>query len=542
MSVDYIDLLEKTLAVQSKSGQEKRMKKYIRNYLRELGLDTEHDNMGNIYCHKGDKRRNRPFVVAHMDTVHDINGNYQVFKNDTFFSAFDTLAMKQLGVGGDDKVGIWAALAAITVFDNISVAFFVKEEIGCIGSNGADKKQFDRANWMAQLDRRGATDFIVAKMASQEFIDAMKPMVEEHGMEVKDQSTITDVSTLWRNGVGVSAVNIASGYWYPHTDNEVVNIDDATISLNLLFEMINQYGDTKFEHVYVAPKPKPRPKYQKNTWNHRDYSSKYPTSVSSYYRNLPAKFDDDEIDEVPVIAGLMRVWSSVNGCYEWCDASDGNVMFYEGSDQRAQTYSLDAYYVKGYRFDPPKYATVSANLPTMKMLHESNLVDLRGMSSMFPEHDKANTDFDLDVKTDGVDPLPFDDDGKSYEEEASAKDWRDLEKKIHETNNRGSEEVMSYHNYEEEYYSATEARKMLEGYLSLFGYTYTEFVQGLIPDVMIRNLSASLYNETNKTLYQYAEKFNAHLMYEEESLTYCGPYESFNNRDFLSPNHSPIPY
>ena len=182
---EYIDLLERTLEIQSKSKQEKRMKKFIREYLSELGLDTEHDNNGNIYCHKGDKRRNRPFVVCHVDTVHAIDGNYKLFKNDEFFYAFNMQTMRQMGVGGDDKVGVWSALAALTEFDNISAAFFVQEEIGCIGSSNAPIKQFKRANWMAQLDRREASDFIVYNMASQEFIDDMKPLVESHGMEVK---------------------------------------------------------------------------------------------------------------------------------------------------------------------------------------------------------------------------------------------------------------------------------------------------------------------------------------------------------------------
>ena len=77
----------------------------------------------------------------------------------------------------------------------------------------------------------------------------MKPLVESHGMEIKEsQSTITDVSKLFDRGVGVSVVNIASGYWFPHTNTEVVNIVEAESSLDLLFEMIKSYGEKHYPH------------------------------------------------------------------------------------------------------------------------------------------------------------------------------------------------------------------------------------------------------------------------------------------------------
>ena len=77
----YQKLLERTLEVQSKSGDEGRMKKFVKSYLTGIGLKPKSDKHGNIYCHKGDGRKERPFVVAHLDTVHSINNNAETFFN-----------------------------------------------------------------------------------------------------------------------------------------------------------------------------------------------------------------------------------------------------------------------------------------------------------------------------------------------------------------------------------------------------------------------------------------------------------------------------
>ena len=254
-----IDFLVEILSVQTKSRQEKKMKKYIKAYIRSLGLTYSHDNKGNIYCNKGDMRKSRPFVVAHMDTVHEMSSNIKVFNSDGMLFAFDTKEGSQRGIGGDDKVGVWAALCALTDWNDVSVAFFVEEEIGRIGSRNAEMSRFKKANWIAQLDRKGYEDFIVSDMTSKEFDTAVKDTVESHGLKFTKQDTITDVSELASRGVGVSCVNISSGYYSPHTRSEIVKVDDALNSLNLLYSMISKFGDVRFKHE--IPKPKQRKPY-----------------------------------------------------------------------------------------------------------------------------------------------------------------------------------------------------------------------------------------------------------------------------------------
>jgi putative aminopeptidase FrvX len=256
----YQKLLGETLEVQSKSGNEKLMKRFVKQYLTSIGLKPKSDNSGNIICHKGDMRKGRPFIVAHLDTVHQVNKNVKSFFNGQFYYAFDMKTMEQVGVGGDDKVGVWAALAAMTQFDNISSAFFVQEEVGCVGSNAVDLKHFKKANWIVELDRRGNVDFITSSMASDEFLKDMEPLAVKYEFVNTNQSTITDVSTLFRRKVGVSGVNIASGYFFPHSDKEVVRFSDAMIALGLTFEMIKQCGTVKYPHLPPVPKKREQTK------------------------------------------------------------------------------------------------------------------------------------------------------------------------------------------------------------------------------------------------------------------------------------------
>ena len=281
-----IDFLAEVLSVQTKSKQEKQMKKYIRTYIRSLGLTPSNDNKGNIYCHKGDMRKNRPFVVAHMDTVHDVNKNIKVFNSDGMLFAFDTKDGSQKGIGGDDKVGVWSALSALTDFDDISVAFFVEEEIGRHGSGEANMKMFKKANWIVQLDRKGNDDFIVSNMTSNEFNACSRDIVESRGFKFTEQATITDVSELASRGVGVSCVNVSSGYYNPHTSREFVIIDDAINSLGLLYDMINKFGDLQFKHEIPAPPPRKLFEYKGSkaksmvTHGNKQYSDKWGLNAS----------------------------------------------------------------------------------------------------------------------------------------------------------------------------------------------------------------------------------------------------------------------
>jgi putative aminopeptidase FrvX len=100
------ELLIDTLSIQTTSGNEYAMISYIKDFcianVPEAKVEIKENN---IYITKGESDI-YPCIVSHTDTVHDIHKEFKVFDNDGCIFAFDKSEGVQVGVGGDDKVGI----------------------------------------------------------------------------------------------------------------------------------------------------------------------------------------------------------------------------------------------------------------------------------------------------------------------------------------------------------------------------------------------------------------------------------------------------
>ena len=100
------ELLIDTLSIQTTSGNEYAMISYIKDFcianVPEAKVEIKENN---IHITKGESDI-YPCIVSHTDTVHDIHKEFKVFDNDGCIFAFDKSEGVQVGVGGDDKVGI----------------------------------------------------------------------------------------------------------------------------------------------------------------------------------------------------------------------------------------------------------------------------------------------------------------------------------------------------------------------------------------------------------------------------------------------------
>jgi len=502
----YKKLLERILEIQSKTGQEKRMKKFVRSYIRnELGLKVTNDQKGNLYCNKGDMRKGRPFILAHLDTVHQVNKNVKSFFNGEFYFAFDMKTMKQYGVGGDDKVGIWGALSALTNFDNISVAFFVEEEVGCVGSNRAPLERFAKANWMAQLDRRDNIDFITASMASKEFLNDMTPIAESFELVQTSQSTTTDVSTLHRRGVGVSGVNIGSGYYFPHSSQEVIVLEDANNALSLLFKMISEKGGVKYPHT--LPKPKPIVKQIKHI-GFGDPARNINNDTG--YNNIGynnARYNNDAV----YVGNLIRIWNTFYGCFEWRDYF-GNLLYYEGTGLKARHFCKKPDNLKSSKMIAPK-----DQCPLPKTIKEEAQIEFEEFQDKGDRATQTNDEYwdDLAERTANQQMI-------SDAEDAAAKE---------ETS------IKTYHQHgcdtDLKYAESQQARKQIDNALFLYSYSFQEFTDGLIPDEIIKNISATLHYDHGHTVLYYEKIFGIEGMYE--SADHLGSWGSFEKKSELPP-------
>lgn len=301
-------LLKKLYAISSPSNNEKEMLSFIKSLLKGANIPYTQDVKGNIYATKGDSDE-YPCVVCHVDEVHKVRkSGYKVVETDGIIYGINTKTMAYEGIGADDKNGIWVCIKALSEFDVVKCAFFVAEEVGCIGSNAADMKFFDDCRFVLQCDRKGSSDFITnascTELCSDEFLkDANISKFgykEEHGM-------MTDVITLKENGLKVSACNISCGYYNPHSNNEMTRISDLLNCYELVKSIITNCTKV-YPHQYT--KPKYGKYYCDNRGYYRDFDWDYGYGSDKKLKHLK-RLDNSAVK----INGEYKVWDWKNRKY-----------------------------------------------------------------------------------------------------------------------------------------------------------------------------------------------------------------------------------
>lgn len=230
--------LIEVLKVQSYSEDFYHMSKFICKKITQMGLEYTKDKLGNIYVVKGDAEF-YPTMVSHIDTVHIYNPNYQVHQAGRNIFAINKKNCQRLGVGGDDKVGVFLTLEFLRNMDNFKAVFFVDEEIGCVGSSQCDFTFFIDSAFVLECDRKGALDFVNnisgKKLYSSDFANEIKPILRLYNRE-EEYGGMTDVQQIAAK-TDLCVANMSCGYYEPHTDDEYVNIDDVVDTYNLCLDM-----------------------------------------------------------------------------------------------------------------------------------------------------------------------------------------------------------------------------------------------------------------------------------------------------------------
>ena len=269
-------LLIDTLSVQTSSGKEEQMIQYIINFcIKNVPTAKIQVDNNNIYVTKGDSDI-YPCIVSHTDTVHDIHKHYKVYDDDNCLFAFNAESGTQVGVGGDDKVGIWLALQMLLSQDIIKCAFFHSEEIGCVGSRQANMSWFKDVGYCLQGDRRGSKDFvnsISGTLYSLAFAEDIVPIISKYGYQ-ETSGAITDVGQLAENGIGVCVANMSCGYFAPHSDQEIVEFLDANNCLDMVTHIVNELGCTLYKHEYT------------NKWNDLDWGDFSGASRNYWFQDM----------------------------------------------------------------------------------------------------------------------------------------------------------------------------------------------------------------------------------------------------------------
>lgn len=228
-------LLKRLYETYSPSGKEMRMRNFIKKHVADNvpeAIVTE-DNVGNIYITKG-LEVDYPCVVAHLDQVQKQRSkDFRAVETRDIIFGYSPANRRREGLGADDKNGIWIALQCLEKYEAIKVAFFVSEEVGCVGSGKADIQFFSDCRFVIEPDRRGYGDLITQigwlPICGEDFLNDMQ--AERFGY-IPTDGLMTDVEALRENGVEVSCINLSCGYYEPHTNDEFTVKEDL---MNCLF-------------------------------------------------------------------------------------------------------------------------------------------------------------------------------------------------------------------------------------------------------------------------------------------------------------------
>ncbi len=251
MPTSRLNDLIKLANIQASSDNEKMMYHYVCSWLEDRNIPYETDAIGNVLATKGESDM-YPMIASHLDTVHEIHKEFKVMSSkgkdgNLMLSAFS--GAKQVGVGGDDKCGIFTNLYMLEKVNNIKAVFFTQEEVGLIGSGNAEDDWFNDVGYIIQLDRWGASDFISIyggePTISNEFADRVENIMDEYSFN-HTEGLITDSIGLWSDGIGVSCVNVSCGYYLHHTDDEVIDTNELWNSIMFTYDCIKALGENEY--------------------------------------------------------------------------------------------------------------------------------------------------------------------------------------------------------------------------------------------------------------------------------------------------------
>ena len=340
MEKHKLDRLKEILSVPSHSGDESRMIKYLTEVLDDKGYNYTVDHQGNIYVTKGVSEA-YPLFVAHTDTVHRVNENLTIkeyihddknHNNKVALTGYDSTNDLPSGCGGDDKCGVYLALEMLDTYDNVKAAFFISEEIGCIGSRGAVKTNpdfFKNVGYAIQYDSPEGNSLSSTLMgkylfeSSDVFTNKVGDLIREHGITEWANHPYTDIWPLMEE-FDFCCLNLAAGYYRYHTKHEYVIVDDVQNGYDLGVKLVETLGEAKYE------RPDKKQTYNSGFNNKKPVTNTYSPTVTS-----PQILSEITTEEETRMGKLQLV--SLN------DWTDGDWEFYEDYCDRKDYDDDDEY-------------------------------------------------------------------------------------------------------------------------------------------------------------------------------------------------------
>ena len=237
-----MELLKALYAINSKSGKEVALREFVRNILADLDVTMVEDELDNLFITKG-RAEAYPCIVAHLDEVHDVDDRQIVVEGDMIYAL--NSEGERVGLGADDKNGVWIAIQLLRQQPILQVALFAGEEklgdlAGCRGSRGCSLEHFDKTKYLLQCDRKGASDIVVVGknevvLCGEKFFP--DEVLQRYGFQ-RVSGGRTDVVALRERGLSKDCCNISCGYYNAHKTDEYTIFPELQNTLALVTEIV----------------------------------------------------------------------------------------------------------------------------------------------------------------------------------------------------------------------------------------------------------------------------------------------------------------
>ena len=239
-----MELLKSLYRINSKSGCEGPIKSFLLGLLADLELAVEEDAFGNIFITKG-VADSYPCVTAHFDEVHASCDRNIIVDGDLIY-AVDNKG-ERVGIGADDKNGLWIISHLLHTKPVLKAALFVQEERdgempGCRGSKACSLSFFNDVRYMLAVDRKGNCEVVTVgkgdiRLCDDDFFP--RDVLLKYGYECVPGGR-TDVVALKERGLHVPCCNISCGYYNAHKSDEYTVFTHLETSLAFVNDVIDR--------------------------------------------------------------------------------------------------------------------------------------------------------------------------------------------------------------------------------------------------------------------------------------------------------------
>lgn len=236
-------LLKQLYQINSYSGNEEDIRRFVLQQIAGMPLRVEVDAYGNVLITKGNTEK-YPCVAAHLDEVHQPCVRNLKEESGNIFATDEN--GEHVGIGADDKNGVWIVLNLLRQIESMKAVLFVREEKATFegyrhGSDDCDLAFFNDVKFVLQCDRKGAGDLVTyctkkeIRLCDDDFVP--ERILQKYGY-APVEGGVTDVVHLKQRGLQIPCCNISCGYYNAHKSDEYTLIKDLANCLDFVKEII----------------------------------------------------------------------------------------------------------------------------------------------------------------------------------------------------------------------------------------------------------------------------------------------------------------